>query len=157
MEDHFVSWLHVGDLHASEEDDWESVRTLARIVDDVDREVPADALDFVYLPGDNANHGERAQYVRVAKALDRLRWPVHAIPGDHDFEPGTLALFDEYLAPERLPVSIRVGGRRALFLDIVSAGSGGPDFRLGEAQMAWLREELRQSRAREEPRPVSEV
>ncbi len=154
MDDHFASWLHIGDLHASEEDGWQSVRRLERLVDDVTRHVSAATFDFVFLPGDNANHGEREQYRRVAEALLPLRWPCRAIPGDHDVEPGNLDAFHEALAPQALPASIRVAGRRALFLDVVSAGTGGPDFRLGATQRRWLETELRDSRANAEPRPL---
>ncbi len=150
----FVAWLHIGDLHASDEDDWESVATLARIVDEVRRNLPQGALDFAYLPGDNANHGEREQYRRVADVLAELPLPCHAIPGDHDFEPGSLETFRQTLAPLPLPRAVRMNGRRALFLDLVSAGSGGPDFRLGPAQTAWLQRELAESHDASEPRPL---
>lgn len=150
----FVSWLHIGDLHGSDEDGWESVATLSRIVDDVRAHVPTGALAFAFLPGDNANHGEAEQYRRIAEVLDRLDLPCHAIPGDHDFEPGSLARFEAGLGTDDLPASRRVGGRRALFLDIVSAGSGGPDFRLGAAQTTWLRGQLDAARTAGEPRPI---
>ena len=153
-DDHFVSWLHLGDLHASDEDGWDSVETLARIVASVGEHVPPGALDFAFLPGDNANHGEPAQYERVAQVLARLAMPLHAIPGDHDFEPGSLDRFHVLLADQALPGEVRVNGRRALFLDIVSAGGGGPDFRLGDDQTCWLRDQLHASRAAAEPRPL---
>lgn len=150
---HFVSWLHIGDLHASSEDGWSSVATLARIVDSIAADVPPGAIDFVYLPGDNADHGEREQYRRVASVLDRLVVPHHAIPGDHDFEPKSLAAFAETMG-DASPAMLRIAGRRALFLDIVSAGSGGPDFRLGDAQLAWVTTQLAEAREADEPRPL---
>jgi hypothetical protein len=152
--DHFVAWLHIGDLHASDEDGWESVATLARIVTSIRANVPAGALDFAFLPGDNANHGEREQYERVVAALDGLPMPRYAIPGDHDFEPGSLQVFTDLLEHRPLPASVVVNGRRALFLDIVSPGGGGPDFRLGAAQTDWLRSELAAAKAHGEPRPL---
>jgi Icc protein len=148
-----MSWIHIGDLHASDEDGWESIARLERIIDEVRDGVPTGTLDFAYLPGDNANHGERAQYRRIVDALRALPLPVYAIPGDHDFEPGSLDAFRR-LAPGDLPLMERFDGRRALFLDVVSAGSGGPDFRLGDRQLAWLRTHLAASKAGNEPHPV---
>lgn len=153
MNDSLVAWLHVGDLHASAEDGWQSVDRLRRIVDAVRDDVPPGTLDFAYLPGDHANHAEPEQYRRIAAELERLPLEVHAIPGDHDFEDGSLAAFRAF-ARRSPPYSIAVGGRRALFLDLVSAGSGGPDFRLGERQTRWLRDELDAARSAGEARPL---
>lgn len=107
----FVAWLHIGDLHGSPEDGWESVAALSRIVETVRTQVPAGALDFAFLPGDNADHGEPEQYRRIAAVLRRLDLPCHAIPGDHDFEPGSLARFEAWLATDPLPASLNFGGR----------------------------------------------
>jgi 3',5'-cyclic-AMP phosphodiesterase len=51
------------------------------------------------------------------------------------------------LGADRLPKAVIVEGHRCLFLDIVSAGSGGPDFRLDDAQLDWLRAELERANA----------
>ncbi len=152
--DHFVSWLHIGDLHASHEDGWASVAILKQIVESIRANVPAGALDFAFLPGDNANHGEREQYERVVAALDGLPMPRYAIPGDHDYEPKSLRVFADVLETRPLPTSVVVAGRRALFLDIVSAGSGGPDFRLGAGQTAWLKHQLQAARHDDEASPI---
>jgi len=145
-------WVHFGDLHASDEDGWESLRRLAALAGDANRFLTGKA-DFAFLPGDNANHGEPAQYHRICDVLDEftLRW--FAIPGDHDFEPKSLANFYEGLGAPMLPLSVSINGHRCLFLDIVSPGTGGPDFRLGEAQTEWLRDQLEQSGSDPE-RPV---
>ena len=52
-----------------------------------------EGIDFVFLPGDNANHATADQYDRIRAALAPLTLPVFTIPGDHDFEDGTLAAF----------------------------------------------------------------
>ena len=44
------------------------------------------ALDFVILPGDNADNGVPSQYRLAATALKMLSIPVHAIAGDHDMD-----------------------------------------------------------------------
>ena len=41
-----------------------------------------------------------------------------------------------------LPKAVELDGRLCLFLDIVSKGSGDPDFRLGETQLHWLEQQL---------------
>jgi hypothetical protein len=154
-----VRWLHLGDLHASDEDGWESVGRLSRIVEEIEANVPAGALHFAYLPGDNAHHGRPEQYRRIEAALAPLSLPVYVIPGDHDFEPGHLEAF-RTLSGETLagvvdrPTSIALGDRRALFLDIVSAGSGGPDFRLADAHLDWLKAEFDAAAKAREAGPI---
>jgi 3',5'-cyclic-AMP phosphodiesterase len=64
------------------------------------------------------------------------------LPGDHDFHTRSLTPFYEVLGAEHLPKSVTVGRSRCLFLDIVSAGAGGPDFRLDDAQLDWVASEL---------------
>jgi 3',5'-cyclic AMP phosphodiesterase CpdA len=147
-----LTWIHFGDLHASAEDRWRSVRDLRAMIAAVDT-LPAGSVDFAFLPGDNANHGEAVQYGLIARSMARLHLPWHAIPGDHDFEPGDLAAFHDGLHVRELPYGEFVKGRRCLFLDIVSHGGGGPDFRLGDAQLQWLRDQLVASRG-DSGRPV---
>lgn len=134
-------WLHVGDLHVTEPE-LDNHRALQRIVADIDDRL-ADQVDFVFLPGDNADQGTPAQYRLVREAIDRLRVPVRIIPGDHDFEPGALDAYHAVLGAEPLPAAHVVAGTLCLFLDIVSAGGGGPDFRVGDTQFAWLERQLR--------------
>ncbi len=46
------------------------------------------------------------------------------------------------LGVKHLPYAITAKGHRCLFLDVVSAGSGGPDFRLNADQLAWAELEI---------------
>lgn len=62
-------------------------------------------------------------------------------------EPGSLANFYAVPAAEPLPKALTVRGVRCLFLDVCGPGAGGPDFRLGATQLAWLRQELAQMSA----------
>jgi predicted phosphodiesterase len=140
-----LTWIHVGDLHASDEDAYESLSHLSAIVDDVNVRMKH-GVDFAFLPGDNANHATAEQYARIREVLEGMPLPLHAIPGDHDFEDGDLVAFYEGLGGDTLPRRVTVNGRACLFLDVVSQGTGGPDFRLGEAQQAWLANELSQAR-----------
>ncbi|MDP1027576.1 metallophosphoesterase [Sphingomonas sp. KR1UV-12] len=127
-----ISWVHIGDLHADEADDWQGIARLERIVDDL--AAVREGIDFVYLPGDNANHATAEQYRRIRAALAPLALPVFAIPGDHDFEDGTLAAYRAGLPEAMRPFDRVIAGHRCLFLDMVSAGTGGPDFRIGAGQ-----------------------
>jgi len=76
-----------------------------------------------------------------------LPMPLHILPGDHDYKPGALDAFHGVLCAERLPKAVTVRGHCCLFLDVVSAGSGGPDFRLGDAQLEWAEREVEQADA----------
>ncbi|KQP32352.1 metallophosphoesterase [Methylobacterium sp. Leaf100] len=139
--DDLLAFAHIGDLHLTEADA-PNARDFTAIVDQINA---ADGLDFVYLPGDNADNGTPAQYALVRAGLDRLRLPVHVITGDHDVEGGSLDAFHAGLDARPLPYAIDVSGLRCLFLDMSGPGSGGPDFRLGETQLAWLEHELAQA------------
>jgi len=147
-----LTWLQFGDLHASEADGWESLDIFSRLIDDANRHL-AGAVDFAVLPGDNANHATREQFQRIADAAARLRLPLHVLPGDHDFESGSLADFYEILGAKSLPNAIKAGNSRSVFLDLVSTGSGGPDFRIDHQQMQWLKDKLREAET-ENHRPV---
>jgi hypothetical protein len=67
--------------------------------------------------------------------------PLYAFPGDHDYEPGNLDAFNAF-SRTTLPMSRIVKGHRCIFLDVVSAGKGGPDFRLSARDMNWLESEF---------------
>ena len=135
-----LSWLHIGDLHLTVA---EAVnhRDLQRIVSLANALLPR-SLDFALLPGDTAENGTPAQYRLAHEALAPLRLPLHILPGDHDMEPGSLHAFHAGLGAPHLPYASRLDGHRCLFLDLVSAGGGGPDFRMNAAQLAWLAGEI---------------
>ncbi len=135
-----LSWLHFGDLHITSADQ-PNHRDLQALIAIANRHL-ARGVDFALLPGDNADQGTAAQFRLVRDAIDRLRMQVRILPGDHDFHSRTLDAFHAVLGAEPLPNASTVAGYRCLFLDVVSAGSGGPDFRLGAAQLDWLEAEL---------------
>lgn len=136
-----VSWLHFGDLHATADDGWEGLHRFETLVAEADRHL-ASGIDFAVLPGDNANNGTVEQYRRIRAVTDRLALPLHIIPGDHDFEPGSLDNFHQVLGAEPLPKAVQIKDHRCLFLDFVSAGEGGPHFKLGPQQTEWLEDQL---------------
>lgn len=135
-----LSWIHFGDLHVDEADGFEGLsrfETLARIA----QTQIGGAVDFAFLPGDNANHGTVAQYEGIRTAMTVLDRPWHVLAGDHDFEPGDLVAM-RAITTKDAPYSERIGDYRCLFLDIVSAGHGGPDFRIDPAQRRWIERTL---------------
>ena len=143
-----LAFAHIGDLHLTDAKQRNFLDLLA-IVAQIEIEC-AQRLDFVVLPGDNADNGLPAQYALAATALKMLSVPVHAIPGDHDMEQGGLDAFYAGLGGHALPMAMMVRGSRCLFLDFSGPGGGGPDFRLGEDQMAWLGDQLDDARERGE-------
>lgn len=143
-----ICWIHVGDLHLDEADDWLGLSRLEAIVEQVN--AARDGADFVFLPGDNANHGTAEQYRRMVAALARLERPWRVIPGDHDWEPGSLASYEAAIPAANRPDMEVIAGYRCLFLDIVSAGAGGPDFRVTMHHRNRLAEELARAEAMEQ-------
>jgi len=116
-------------------------RDLQRIVA-LANALPPGSLDFALLPGDNADDGTAEQFALVRDALAPLTLPVHVIPGDHDFKLRSLEAYHGVLGAAPLPYAAKVKGHRCLFLDVVSAGTGGPDFRMDAGQLDWMEREL---------------
>jgi Icc protein len=140
-----LSWLHFGDLHIKGADE-ENYRDLRRIVA-LTKCLPSGSLDFAVLPGDNADDGTAEQFHLVRAAVAELRLPLHILTGDHDFKSRGLDAFHAVLGARTLPYAVTAKGHRCLFLDVVSAGTGGPDFRLGDDQLAWMERELEAAKA----------
>jgi predicted phosphodiesterase len=142
-----LTWAHVGDLHITAEYE-QNYRDFQSIVESINKNL-AGQVDFCVLPGDNADDGSAEQYDLIRRTLERSKIPIHVIPGDHDRKLGNLDAFYQGLNVPPLPNATTVAGYRCLFLDVVSAGSGGPDFALGQEQSRWLETQL-QSASRQE-------
>ncbi|TWB90641.1 calcineurin-like phosphoesterase family protein [Bradyrhizobium macuxiense] len=135
-----LRFIQIGDLHLTEQA-LQNHRDFIRIVHELNRQVDG-SVDFVYLPGDNADDGTDEQFDLVCGGLNELRLPWRAIPGDHDFKPRSLESFYRALRVRRLPSAEEIGGHLCLFLDVVSQGTGGPDFKLGTEQFEWIKDRL---------------
>jgi len=144
-----ITWVHIGDLHLDEADGWQSRDHLAAIVDQVETRLRG-LVDLVYLPGDNANYGTPEQYRAMTDTLSALTVPWRIIPGDHDVEPGDLAAYSAAIPPENRPDHEVIAGHRCIFLDIVSAGARGPDFRLTMHDRNRIAEELARASAEQQ-------
>ncbi|WP_246258053.1 metallophosphoesterase family protein [Pararobbsia alpina] len=132
--------MHIGDLHLTDAEEPNHL-ALRDIITQANNHL-AGHIDFAVLPGDNADDGTPEQYAILRSELDKLRLPLHILPGDHDFKSRSLDAFHSVLGAQQLPKAITVAGCKCLFLDYVSAGTGGPDFKLGKKQLKWLKEEL---------------
>ncbi len=135
-----LSWVHIGDLHVTRGEE-RNHGDLREAVAQANRHL-AGSVDFALLPGDNANEGTVEQYRLIVQATRELKLPLRVLPGDHDFEPRDLAAFHDALGAVAPPLAETIGDTRCLFLDVVSAGAGGADFRLGAIQLRWLEQEL---------------
>lgn len=135
-----LRFLQIGDLHFTDAG-LQNHLDLRRIVKEVNGNTSG-KIDFVYLPGDNADDGTPEQFHTVRDELSRLVPPWHAIPGDHDFKPRSLDNFYRDLGVRELPYVVEISQCRCIFLDVVSRGTGGPDFRLGAEGLVWLRGQL---------------
>jgi 3',5'-cyclic-AMP phosphodiesterase len=139
-----LRFVQIGDLHLTG-DGLQNHQDFVRIVRELNRHA-GNMLDFVYLPGDNADDGTDDQFSLVRGGLNELQLPWHAIPGDHDFKPRSLESFYRGLRVRKLPYADEVRGCRCLFLDVVTYGTGGPDFKLGHDQFAWLKVQLERAK-----------
>lgn len=144
-----ISWVHIGDLHMDEADGWRSRDRLATIVGEINAHVGS-AADFVFLPGDNANHATPEQYRAITETLAPMQLPYRVIPGDHDFELGHLGNYDAAFPEANRPEVEVIAGHRCIFLDIISQGAGGPDFRLTMHHRNRLLEELARAEAEQQ-------
>jgi Icc protein len=140
-----IVWMHIGDLHLTKAE-LPNHLALREIISQANAHL-AGQIDFVVLPGDNADDGTTEQYQILRVELDQLTLPLNIIPGDHDFKSRNLDAFYSVLGGQRLPYAITVGAYRCIFLDYVAAGTGGPDFKLGQAQLDWLKAELNSAAA----------
>lgn len=133
-------FAHIGDLHITKAQEQNYIDLLS-IIAQMETQI-GDQLDFVVLPGDNADNGLPAQYELVTAALKMLSVPVYILAGDHDMEQGSLDNMYQMPLARQLPFSVVHKGNRCLFIDVCGHGSGGPDFRIGHKQFDWLQKEL---------------
>jgi 3',5'-cyclic-AMP phosphodiesterase len=140
-----MTWLHIGDLHtvSAEEENYTNLCRIVQLIKDLSER----SIDFIFLPGDNADDGTAEQFALVHEAVSSLTQPIHILPGDHDFHSGSLQAFHAVLHARTLPYGATIQGRRCLFLDVVSAGTGGTDFRLNDNHLDWVEREVKAAAA----------
>ena len=141
-----ISWVHIGDLHMRAAVDQNHL-DLQNIVAEVNRTF-ADSISFVFLPGDNADHGDAPAYDTVRQALDRLRVPWCAIVGDHDVEQKSFDNFKTFLAPET-HYAFTIGNVRYLALNAFDIPEP-PSFTVLPEQLVWIEGQLRSASSKEQ-------
>ena len=143
-----LSWVHFGDLRLTTEHEQNYQDLLALIAEANAHLAGENGVNSAVLPGDNADNGREEQYRLLRRALDGLRLPIHALPGDHDIQSGSLDLFKQYLEPG-LPKSLVAGRCRCVFLNSVDI-EGKEGFGHGPEQLAYLTRELAETERRQE-------
>lgn len=140
--DGLLAWIHIGDLHMVDP----AVPDLAGSLGDLHAIIRqlnasfAGRAGFVYLPGDNADHGDIAAYRAVREALDQLLLPWCAIVGDHDVHENSHINFLAALSHE-LTCSFTVGRVRFLALDAFDVPEP-TSFTLLAPQLDWIEQQL---------------
>ena len=133
-----LSWVHVGDLHMRSIGE-QNACDLRAIVVEVNQAF-SDSISFVFLPGDNADHGDISAYQVVRDALDQLRVPWCAILGDHDVEQKSFENFKTFMAPDTY-YAFTVEKIRFVALNAFDVPEP-PSFTVGNEQLSWLEEQL---------------
>ena len=136
-----LSWVHIGDLHMRGEGQQNDL-DLRSIVTQINAAF-ADSISFVFLPGDNADHGDLPAYAVVRQSLDRLEVPWCAIVGDHDVEEKSFGNFRAALA-EQIYYAFTIGDVRFLALNAFDK----PDpksFAVSPAQLRWTEHQLNEA------------
>lgn len=137
-----LTYIHVGDLHFVAREA-QNHRDLLDIVQQLNLSFAA-YTSFVYLPGDNADHGDVLAYAAVREALDQVKLPWCAIVGDHDVHEKSHANFQAALSP-RLHYSFTVGTIRFLALNAFDVPEP-PSFSMLQPQLDWIAEQLADAR-----------
>jgi Icc protein len=133
-----VSWIHIGDLHMTTADQ-QNYRDLNAIVDQINQRFQP-GVQFVFLPGDVAEHGHPEEYVLVRSALDRLQLPWVSIIGDHDVHQRS---FEPYHAAMVGAPFYSFDSGRYRFIALNAFQKPAPDsFLVDELQFGFLREML---------------
>lgn len=133
-----VSWVHIGDLHM-ESADGQNYADLLAIVRKINADY-AGSISFVYLPGDNADHGSAAEYELVRSALDELHAPWCAIVGDHDVHEKSFDHFLRYMAP-MTHYAFEIGDISFIALNAFGIPDPG-SFTLLSDELEWLENQL---------------
>jgi 3',5'-cyclic-AMP phosphodiesterase len=138
----------LSDLHLGAA--WEGMDPLPRLerVIDAVRALP-NQVDGVLVSGDVSDDASAKSYERARQALERLRAPVHVLPGNHD-DRGRLR--EEFDLPgagaEPINYSVEVGELRIVVVDSIVPGQD--PGALDAERLAWLDAEL----ARDGERPT---
>jgi 3',5'-cyclic-AMP phosphodiesterase len=94
--------------------------------------------DVVVVTGDFTNFGYRQEFKTAAAYLERIKSPVHSVPGNHDARNVGYVHFEELIGPRHWGIDVK--GVR-----IVGADSSEPDLdegQIGRERYPWLAEQF---------------
>jgi len=94
--------------------------------------------DVVVCTGDFTNFGYRQEFKTAVAYLDRIKAPVHSIPGNHDARNVGYVHFEELIGPRHWAIDVK--GVR-----VVGADSSEPDLdhgQIGRERYSWIREQF---------------
>lgn len=134
-----LSWVHIGDVHMREAGQQNDL-DLRAIVEEINH-VFTRSISFVFLPGDNADHGDVESYTVVRHAIDALQVPWCAIVGDHDVEGKSLTNFRTFMSAQT-HYAFTAGNVRFLALNAFDVPEP-PSFAVLHEQLLWLEDQLR--------------
>ena len=100
----------------------------------------AEAVSFIFLPGDVADDGSRSAYAVVRGELDCLKVPWCAIIGDHDVREKSFANFKEAMS-EQTHYAFTVEKTRFVAMNAFDVPEP-PSFTVSEEQLRWAEDEL---------------
>lgn len=142
--------VQLTDLHLTSAPDGRSRRTdvwtnFRHALDRIQSEIAG--IDLLVLTGDLANQRRPETYARLREAVDGFADRLRVLPGNHDNREMVRAAFGDRLLAGSATLNFvaRLGDFRLIGLDTLRPGR--VHGRLGDAQLAWLAGELRQSEA----------
>ncbi len=94
--------------------------------------------DVVICTGDFTNFGYRQEFKTAVAYLERIKAPVHSIPGNHDARNVGYVHFEELIGPRHWAIDVK--GVR-----IVGADSSEPDLdhgQIGRERYEWIKEQF---------------
>jgi 3',5'-cyclic-AMP phosphodiesterase len=94
--------------------------------------------DIVICTGDFTNFGYRQEFKTAVAYLERIKAPVHSIPGNHDARNVGYVHFEELIGPRHWAIDVK--GVR-----IVGADSSEPDLdhgQIGRERYGWIKEQF---------------
>ncbi|MGH2739875.1 MAG: metallophosphoesterase family protein [Actinomycetota bacterium] len=127
-----VTIAHISDMHVGSP--YFVPNLMNRVIVEINELEP----DIVLCTGDFTNFGYRQEFKTAAAYLERIKAPVHSVPGNHDARNVGYVHFEELMGPRHWSMNVR--GVR-----VVGADSSEPDLdhgQIGRERYGWIREEF---------------
>ena len=76
--DYLFRFVQISDSQPTSEEGWQALENIVEIINNL-------KPGFVLYAGDLTDTGKREDYKRIKEIIDKLKSPVYAVPGNHDF------------------------------------------------------------------------